>query len=163
MSNVATCSQHRRCWWLLTLVLLVPVAVITGIWLTRPADEPGFRTRIVWPGGPAAVAASAGGQRLEIEPALLAEAIQVKLGAMSRGEEAVFVFCREECRQEVIVTAGPQALRSANLHYTLFDAKGAEIGAGALFPDEILQPNAEGSFIIGDFALDRTAKIVIGK
>jgi hypothetical protein len=163
MSNIPLpCPKRRRWRWIVALIALAPITLIVGLWLTLPPAEPGTRTRLVRPGRGGA-AAFAGATQLEIAPPLQADGIRIKLGAMMRSSDTVIFVCREECKQEVLVTAGPQPLRTGELRYTLFDGKGNEIGAGTLFPNPTLQANAEGRLIIGDFALEQTAKIVIGK
>jgi hypothetical protein len=155
--------RRRRWWWLLLLVPALPAAVVVAMWYLRPADEPGTRTRIVWPGSGGSTVLAGGGVQFELTPALREANIQARLGGRQRSADQILFICNEECKQEVVITAGQQPLRIAELRYTLFDAKGEEIGSGGLSPNSTLKANGEGQFTIGDFGLERASKIVLDK
>jgi len=155
--------RRRRWWWLLLLVPALPAAAIVGMWLLRPADEPGTRTRFVWPGSGGSTVVVGGGVQFELTPALREANVQARLGGRLRSADQILFMCNEECKQEVVITAGQQPLRIAELRYTLFDAKGEEMGSGGLSPNGTLKANEEGQFTIGDFGLERASKIVLGR
>jgi hypothetical protein len=163
MSDEPMPGPRRRPWWWLLLVPALPAAAIVGMWLLRPAAEPGTRTRFVWPGSGGSMVAAGGGVQFELTPALREANVQARLGGRQRSADQILFICNEECKQEVVITAGQQPLRIAELRYTLFDAKGEEIGSGGLSPDSTLKANEEGQFTIGDFELERASKIVLGR
>jgi hypothetical protein len=139
--------------------MLVPAVLV--VWFLKTPSDPGVRTRFVWPGS--AVSISGGGLTLEVAPALQAENVQARLGSMSASADCTFIICHEECKHEIVITAGRKGLRSADLRYALLDAKGQEVSAGTLWPDKALEANEVGKFTIGDFALERASKIVLAK
>ena len=155
--------RRPRWWWLLLLVPALPAAAIVGMWLLRPADEPGTRTRFVWPGSGGSTVVAGGGVQFELTPALREATVQARLGGRLRSADQILFICNEECKQEVVITAGQQPLWIAELRYTLFDAKGEEIGSGGLSPNSTLKANEERQFTIGDFGLERASKIVLGR
>ena len=104
-----------------------------------------------------------GGVQFELTPALRDANVQARLGGRQRSADQILFICNEECKQKVVITAGQLPLRIAELRYTLFDAKGEEIGSGGLSPNSTLKANEEGQFTIGDFGLERANKIVLGR
>jgi hypothetical protein len=159
----ATSSPPPRPRWLRLLIpaLLLGVAVALAAWVVLAGNEPGTRTRIVWPGS--ASASSGGGRTLTLAPELIADQVTGRLGAMLVSSNQTFFICHEVCKHEIVITAGPRPLPSATLRYALFDADGNQISAGDLHPATELAANQEATFIIGDFALEQARKIVISK
>ena len=163
MSDEPMPGPRRRRWWWLLLVPALPAAAVVGMWLLRPADEPGTRTRLVWPGSGGSTVVAGGGVQFQLTPALRDANVQARLGGRQRSADQILFICNEECKQKVVITAGQLPLRIAELRYTLFDAKGEEIGSGGLSPNSTLKANEEGQFTIGDFGLERASKIVLGR
>jgi len=151
-------SRRRR--WLLWAPVLLGV-VVAGFWFFWPPEQPGRRMRIVWPGSAAALTAA--GLQVELDEGLRAANVRAQFVRLSRDSEQTFIVLREECKGELLITAGAEPLSIADLRYTLLGPNGKEVGAGTLYPAGTLEAGAEGTFTIGDFGLERASTILLSR
>ena len=155
--------RRRRWWWLLLLVPTLSAAAIVGMLLLRLADEPGTRTRLVWPGSGGSTVVAGGGVQFELTPALREANVQARLGGQLRSADQILFFLQRRMQTGSRHHGRSPAVADCRTAVQTVDAKGDEIGSGGLSPNGTLKANEEGHFTIGDFGLERANKIVLGR
>jgi hypothetical protein len=158
----------KRLKWIIPLVILAFLAVAIGVhvwWLNSGAPQE--RHSLIWPFGGAGAAATRAlkSRQLlgETAPELAAQGVTCTVSGMGEEEDAEVIYLTEKAWATVTLTAGPKAIGSSSLAYTLYDRTGQNLGEGKLDLDSPLAARQSRAVTIADVRLKQASRIVFSR